>query len=280
MNNNFTMSNIWIRSSYIRYDINELFQIGNLLFRKKGNQLICQHFFEMNFDENTINNMKAYIYKGMVFKFNYVDKNVYEKLTKNFTVDIVDKWNAPTLYTDSIDKYLYESIHHQVTKNYKKYLNIKNNYIFKISNQGCHETLKLWKDVLYIDKNCWKGERFCDMKSLDREDLQYIFYLLQNKENASLIVCYDNNIPAAYSLMFRANKNSKWYAVKWGASTEGRKKYLGIYTLFEHLKFINSIDGIVDVDFWGRRSQTYDYLKNCEEKRFHLIVSGDKNEVS
>ena len=280
MNNNFTMSEIWIQSSYVRYNIDEIFKIGNLTFKKNENQLISQHFFDIPLDCETISKMKRYIQEGFVFKFNYVSKSVYEKLKDNFTVNILDKWDAPKLYTNNIDKYLSNSVHQQVKRNYKKYLQERDRYNFQFSNNQNCDSLNLWQDVLYIDKKSWKGEQKCDMKSLDREDLQYIFYLLQNKANSSLLVCYDNNIPVSYSLMFRANEKSRWYAVKWGASFVGRKKYLGIFALFEHLRFINKIDNIIDIDFWGRRSQTYDYLKNSEEERFHLIVSGDKDEVN
>ncbi len=274
MNNNFTMSEIWTQSSYIRYNVNELFKIGNLLFRKTGNQLVSQHFFDISIDDETVDKMKNYINEGFTFKFSYISKNVYEKLKEDFVVDLLDEWKAPKLSIDDIDKYLSNSAHSQVKRNYKRYLKEKSMYNFKVSNEN-YNSLKLWKDVLYIDKNCWKGQQKCDMKSLDREDLQYVFYLLQNKENSSLLVCYDNKIPVSYSLMFRANDKSEWYAVKWGASSTGRKKYLGIFALFEHLRFINKMDNIVNVDFWGRRSQTYDYLKNNDEERFHLIVSGD-----
>ena len=154
----------------------------------------------------------------------------------------------------------------QVRKNYKKYK--KSNINIETSNND--NILKLWTDVLYIDKNSWKNEEKSDMKSLDREDLQYIFYMLNNKDKISLNVSYNNKIPTSYSLMFKEN-NNKWYAVKWGASFLGREKYHGIYCLYDHLIKLSDKQEI-NIDFWGRRSESYDYLKNNSLKRYHIIL--------
>ena len=66
MNNNFTMSEIWIQSSYVRYNIDEIFKIGNLTFKKNENQLISQHFFDIPLDCETISKMKRYIQRPAV----------------------------------------------------------------------------------------------------------------------------------------------------------------------------------------------------------------------
>ena len=48
--------------------------------------------------------------------------------------------------------------------------------------------------VLDIDKNSWKGENLCDMKSLCREDFQYVFYLLNAYDDSSLITRLNDDI--------------------------------------------------------------------------------------
>lgn len=273
MKNNFTMSQIWKDSLHIRYDLNDLVCIGNLYFYKNEKTLTCQHFFNFEIHEEDIPNLKKLLDEGYQLKFNYIDKTMYETLKKVFgkaKIQIQDKWNAPILKTDDIHNYLKYSKHSQVKRNYNRYLKRKNEYTFILDNK--HNLTKLWIDVLKIDYNSWKGKTKCDMKSLNREDLQYIFHLICEKENSSLLVCYKNDEPLAYSLMFKNNENNMWYAVKWGASFEGRKSYLGIYSLFEHLLYLQNEDGKVDIDFWGRRSQTYDYLKNNDVERYHILV--------
>ena len=114
------------------------------------------------------------------------------------------------------------------------------------------------------------------MKSLDREDLQYLLFLIKNNEESSLVVIYENDIPLAYSLMFKNESNNYWYAVKWGASFEGRKVYAGIYCLFSHLQFLYKKENQLNIDFWGRRNATYDLLKNTSIIREHLEISKGK----
>ena len=109
------------------------------------------------------------------------------------------------------------------------------------------------------------------MKSLNREDLQYFPFLLLDKENSNLVVIYDKkDTPLAYSLMFK--NNDMWYAVKWGASFQGRKEYAGFYALFNHLEYIYSKDKTIRLDFWGRRNKTYDSLKNDSVNRNHIKI--------
>ena len=66
--------------------------------------------------------------------------------------------------------------------------------------------------------------------------------------------------------------NNCWYAVKWGASYLGRKKYAGFMVLFNHLEYIDSFEDQINVDFWGRRNKTYDSLKNNSINRKHIII--------
>ena len=285
MNNNFTLSNDWLNALPIRYNISNLINVNNELYFYNDNGLLkCQSYFDFNIQEKTLDELSNILNDGYILKFSYINEKLYNYLNNwannnKFEISIIDSWQNPKLTTTNIINHLKNNEHAQVRKNYKRYLKSIDNYIIKNSSEN--DAISLWKDVLYIDYNSWKGNQHSDMKSLDREDLQYIFYLINNKNNASLNVLYDNDLPAAYSLMFRASLHDEWYAVKWGASNYGRIKYLGIFCLFNHLIKLSENDNYLKIDFWGRRSQTYDYLKTSDIKRMHIeIKKGDKNENS
>lgn len=278
--NNFTLSDNWIEGILKRYDNKNIINMYEIYFWKDEKLLKCQHFFDFDISNDTLEIMAEYIEKGIKIRFSYLDNDkLYTKLKKwcnekKYTFNIVDEWNAPRLEllkdSDNITEYLNKNKSSQIRRNFKDYL--KNRKDYRIVSSNNKNILDLWNDVLYIDCNSWKGKKHCDMQSLNREDLQYIFYLINNFENASLNVLYKDDLPLAYSLMFRANENSMWYAVKWGASDEGRKTKTGFYCLFNHLEMIYHEKNELILDFWGRRSQTYDYLKNNEILRSHIEI--------
>ena len=75
--------------------------------------------------------------------------------------------------------------------------------------------MKLWDYVLKIDLDSWKKDEKSDMKSLNREDLQYLPFLLLKRDKSNLVVICDNDDnPLEYSLMFK-DENNCWYAVKY-----------------------------------------------------------------
>lgn len=277
--NNFTTSKIWNDSIKIRYPLDKIIKIDDLYFYIDNKVLKCLQFFEFDISKSTYDKMSDYIEKGYTIKFSYLnDQTLFKSLTKwnknkGFQMKIVDEWFAPQLELNksiNVIDYLKNSIYSQIKRNYKKFQKEKRNYNFELAdNSNIHQ---LWNDVLYIDNNSWKGIKQCDMKSLDREDLQYIFYLLEQHNNSSLLVTYKDDEALAYSLMFRASEKEMWYAVKWGASSKGRKEYAGVYCLFEHLGILYKENSILKLDFWGRRSQTYDYLKNKVIKRYHIEI--------
>ncbi|MDO5569364.1 MAG: hypothetical protein Q4G04_04565 [bacterium] len=275
MKNNFTLSNDWSKAISIRYDIGSIVKIDDLYFVKKNNILECQHYFDFNLNSNILKELENIIKKGNIIKFKYIDDGKCLNKIKSWAkkrkmiLNIIDEWEAPCLNISDIDKYFENNKTNQIKRNFKKYKSTLNNYKYVLSNIS--NVLDLWNDVLFIDYNSWKKDNNCDMKSLSREDLQYIFYLMNEPNNSSLNVCYKNNIPYSYSLLFRANSKSKWYAVKWGASKEGRIGYTGIFCLFDHLLKISK-DKNINIDFWGRRSRAYDYLKNSEIHRLHIEV--------
>lgn len=275
---NFSTSQIWNNSLALRYPIDKIKKIGNMYFFENDNILKCQHFFDFNISESELKELEHEINNQKQIRINYLNDSSLSNTLKlwakknNFSYQIVDEWKAPQLnLNDDIRKYLEENQHSQIRRNYKLYDKNKSNYIFY--NSLTIDVLTLWNYVLEIDYNSWKKEEQSDMKSLDREDLQYFPFLLSNREISSLIVVCDlNNKTLAYSLMFKDNNNC-WYAVKWGASNIGRKMYAGFFCLFYHLEYLYSLNKSLFLDFWGRRNKTYDDLKNDDIIRRHILIS-------
>ena len=274
---NFSNSEIWNNSIFIRYPIDKIRKIGNVYFYEEDNILICQNFFEPNIKNNELYKLKDYILESKKIRFNYInDSNTLKRIKKmatdnSFNYEIIDSWEAPRLVLKkNISSYFENNCGSQIKRNYKRYLKNQNNY--KYYNSKYDDVLKLWNYVLRIDFNSWKKEENSDMKSLNREDLQYLPFLLLEKENSSLIVICDlDDNPLAYSLMFKGD-NNYWYAVKWGASYLGRKKYAGFFCLFNHLEHLYSKKKQLNIDFWGRRNKTYDSLKNKSVIRNHILI--------
>lgn len=275
---NFSLSKTWKYSVYLRYNLKDIVILKGLVFFEKNKTLICQHFFDFDIDDDQLSLLKEQVLLGKTIRFNYINDGVLYKQLKewcknnNFVLNILDEWNAPKLETDcQISKYMEFNHHAQMKRNFKNYLKNKNNFLFK-SSSNC-ELLELWSLVLEIDHNSWKYDERSDMKSLNREDLQYLPFLIKHPNNSNLIVLSDlDNKPLAYSLMFKG-ENDYWYAVKWGASYDGRKESAGFCCLFYHLEYLKEMDSKIKIDFWGRRSNAYDKLKNHEIKRMHLSVS-------
>lgn len=274
---NFSNSNIWIDSLYIRYPIDKIVNIGQLYFYNGNDLLICQNFFKPIINEQEIEGLIKRIDEGNKVKFSYINNSeIIDTLRKmsndnKFICEIIDSWEAPRLYLkNDLSNYLLNECGNQIKRDYKLYKQNKENYIFYNSTND--DILKLWSYVLKIDFDSWKKEENSDMKSLNREDLQYLPFLLLKRDKSNLVVvCDKNDNPLAYSLMFKGD-NDYWYAVKWGASYQGRKKHAGFSALFNHLEYIFSIDNQIKIDFWGRRNQTYDSLKNDSVNRNHIVI--------
>ena len=274
---NFSNSNIWIDSLYIRYPIDKIVKIGAMYFYNDNDLLICQNFFQPSINEQDIEALIQVVNKGVKVRFSYIDNSeILDTLQKmasdnRFIYEVIDSWEAPRLCLKSdLSNYLLNECGNQIKRNYKLYKKNNENYIFY--NSTNEDLLKLWSYVLKIDFDSWKKEENSDMKSLNREDLQYLpFLLLQRDKSNLVVVCDQDDIPLAYSLMFKGDYDY-WYAVKWGASNQGRIKYAGFRALFNHLEYIYSIDEQIKIDFWGRRNQTYDLLKNDFVNRNHILI--------
>ncbi len=274
---NFTFSRYWKEAIYLRYPESDILKLNSLLFAKVGAEYRCHHFFKFHLDLQDYNEILNQINNGIKLRFNYVDESLYNAL-KNWSekekksLKIIDSWDSPKLkLNSSIEDHLLFNCGKQTTRNYKKYK--KNSFNFQYLDSKNFSPEILWKDVLLIDVNSWKFRENSDMKSLNREDLQYQQFLINERENTFLNVLYQDNIPLAYSLFFRNSVTKQWYAVKWGASDLGRKYYAGLFCLYNHLEKLEKIEQRIDLDFWGRRNATYDLLKNYSEKRYHILIS-------
>ena len=278
MNYNFTFSKEWIDAFILRYSPNEIINFDNIYFHKKDHILKCQHFFNFTLSKKTLKSISEEINKENIIKFNYIDDlALLEQLSiyfdqNDFKINVIDSWDAPRLILNSsIKNYLRYNKNYQIRRNYKKYIEKKTQFIYRKSDDS--NILDLWNDVLFIDFNSWKKQENSDMKSLEREDLQYLLFLMKKPQNINLNVIYYNETPLAYSLMFKNQSDNFWYSVKWGASYEGRKYYAGIFCLFNHLENLYLKEKKLYIDFWGRRNNTYDLLKNDSIVRKHIEIS-------
>lgn len=278
---NFSLSKDWGNSLILRYSPDQIIKIGNLSLIKDNNIYKCQNFFDFDISKSEYNELLNLLNGKNKIRFSYINDSVINKIIllseeNEMNIEYIDKWDAPILHLNtSPQEYFSNSKHSQIKRNYKKYKNEYNNYIYL--NSTTTDILSLWNHVLNIDYNSWKKAENSDMKSLDREDLQYLSYMLKNPNDINLVVVCDlNEKPLAYSLMFK-NSDGYWYAVKWGASYEGRKLYSGFYALFYHIEFLYKLQSThLNLDFWGRRNETYDKLKNNSLSRNHIYLTKEK----
>lgn len=272
----FSSSVIWNDSLFLRYPVDKIKKIGNLYFYDDDNILSCQNFFELKITMEDLTLLKNEIKNHKKIRFNYInDSETFDIIKKwasknKYSIDVIDSWDSPLLDVEyNLEKHC-KNCSSQVKRNFKNYNNNKHKY--KFYNSDSDDRLKLWKYVLTIDNNSWKKREKSDMKSLNREDLQYLPFFLKEQEKSNLVVvCNSDDIPLAYSLMFK-DDDGCWFAVKWGASDLGRKNYAGFLCLFNHLEYIYSKEKKIYIDFWGRRNKTYDLLKNKSIGRSHVII--------
>lgn len=272
----FSSSVIWNDSLFLRYPVDKIKKIGNLYFYDNDNILLCQNFFEPKITMENLTLLKNEIKNHKKIRFNYInDSETFDIIKKwasknKYSIEVIDSWDSPLLDVDySLEKHC-KNCSSQVKRNFKNYNNNKHKY--KFYNSDSDDRLKLWKYVLTIDNNSWKKREKSDMKSLNREDLQYLPFFLKEQEKSDLVVvCNSDDIPLAYSLMFK-DDDGCWFAVKWGASDLGRKNYAGFLCLFNHLEYIYNKEKKIYIDFWGRRNKTYDLLKNKSIRRSHVII--------
>jgi len=254
--------------------------------------LTCLFPFSYPTHETHLNKISEIAYSEDIrrIKFLYVDlkDNVpYESSSTEFieSIFVEDKWAAPQLIipsTQILDDYL-QSRCTRLKRTLKRARNYISNYAIAFqeiqTGSPVEEIMNTWVEILHMDEESWKGQQESDMRSLEREDLQYLPFLMDSSSNCSLVVakCHGKT-PIAWSLMIRTNPGGAWYSVKWGASDCGRKTVAGISCLFEHISILYSrhIGSLSQhdfaVDFWGRRSGIYDQFANHKSKRAHITV--------
>lgn len=292
---NITLSRTWKKSQIIRYGADSIINKHGIHFLKdfKNNTLFCLAYFDFDVTNELIDYMSELIIQDgidIVFKYLDEDSRAYKSIMRNhystkggelICRQVLDRWNSPFVRIDSnlsFRDYL-SGRHKRLQRTFRKIDKLMNEGIFYDLEGNEDNILSLWLDVLKIDSSSWKRKMNSDMRSLDREDLQYIFPLLMSQENNSLLVTYENNIPQAYSLMMRRNINTKWFAVKWGCSYEGRNKFLGIVCLLNHLQRLHTRNKVtksranLEIDLWGRRSQIYDQFATHFISRCHIKLT-------
>ena len=72
---NFSNSNIWIDSLYIRYPIDKIVKIGAMYFYNDNDLLICQNFFQPSINEQDIEALIQVVNKGVKVRFSYIDNS-------------------------------------------------------------------------------------------------------------------------------------------------------------------------------------------------------------
>lgn len=272
--NNFTGNKDWRNSIYIRYDLDLIKSSDKLDFIKCKKTATAMQYFECQLADNDIKLIEELI-KNNTLKFKYINKssNFFKQIARwseanNYKLIIEDEWDNPIIKIkkQKVSEYIKQKI---TNTHYRKYLREIKNFTYTKSNKN--NILDLWKDVLYIDFNSWKKQEESDMKNLDREDLQYIFYMLSKPSNTSLLVFYFDGEPVAYSLYLKEEKTDLWYAAKWGASNIGREKNAGINCFFKHLELETEQKDIC-IDTWSRRNFFYEKLAEDNIKRVHIKI--------
>ena len=61
---NFSKSEIWNNSLFIRYPIEKIFKLGNLYYFLDGDTLICQSFFNLGLEKKDLDEIKKVIFES------------------------------------------------------------------------------------------------------------------------------------------------------------------------------------------------------------------------
>lgn len=281
---NFTCSQVWKNSVIIRYDLDTIIECDGLIFIKRENIIECLSYFDLELSSSHLNFIDKHIINNDLLKFKYINEEsqgakLLTEYVKNngLEMDVIIRWNAPCLKI--VPEYPLAAYFDNCTsrlKRTKKKIEFLYSIAVTFKTSIENDVLTLWCDVLRIDHNSWKKKEKSDMKSLDREDLQYVFLLQSEGIETFLVVVYRSGIPTAYSLMIKSPDSGIWYAAKWGASEEGRKMYDGINCLLYHLELLDydakSRNDVLNVDFWGRNNSFYTQIENYSMRRQDVIV--------
>lgn len=287
---NFTYNDFWSLGVWLRYDCNNILQFPKektSLIKLNDSDFIFTSYFDVCLSSYFLTKLNDLINSNKKISFSYInidtsDFTEFEIFLKENNIDIIydDIWEAPIIQISKNysfqEFFLSRKRRLQITMKKIKKIVKNNNLSFDIKFSDSSNIFLLWKDMLYIDNNCWKKFEKSDMKSLEREDLQYLTFALMKSDSVSLSICYCNETPVAFSFMFYCEESDNWYAVKWGTSDLGRLYYSGIYLLINHIEFLfnkfKSDNKNLNIDLWGRRSEIYNQISTGTRTRANFTL--------
>ncbi|MDC9588386.1 AAA family ATPase [Xenorhabdus sp. XENO-10] len=273
---NPTTSHLWRLGTVLRYPELKHFEHVDLVWQKNQQQWQSNTFFDFTFTAKEEKELLSLLKQQTVFfKYLNTESHAYFYLHNlaqqhGLRCHEENKWQAPIINIPSKTNVV--AFLNQQSTRLKRSLKKARTYhtVTRYSTSG--QTEQLWQDALYIDVWGWKVTQQSDMRSLSREDLQYLPGLLSKSSQYHLAVTYDDKgTPGAWSLMIN-NGSDQWYAAKWGCSNQGREMLMGINCLISHLEMLYCPHTGLQVDLWGRENEFYDQLANEYIERLHLRI--------
>lgn len=279
------ISDNWLYGSLLRSPPYQYRKISEIYFRQLPKNIYrCDSSFDLNFNNCLIEQIsKIILDENAIFEFRHINKNciyaLLEKSDNNIHIDIIDEWDAPKLSLPRLIDFsdFNKNLSGRIRRSVK--LNLEVECKFKIKSlEESNNPFLLWLAIREIESNSWKSEVKSDLFNLDREDLQYLFYIINGGKSCSLFVLYLEDKPISYSLMIRSENLHKWYAAKWGCSLEGREINAGIRVLYKHVEFLHSEykktnpSTSFTIDFWGRKQSVYNQLSTESETRVNFNI--------
>ncbi|CDL79654.1 AAA family ATPase [Xenorhabdus cabanillasii] len=276
---NPTTSHLWRLGTVLRYPELKRFKHIDLVWQENHQQWQSNTFFDFTFTAKEETELLTFLQQqsqSIVFKYLNAESHAYHYLhhlaqQHGLHCHAESKWLAPianipprTTVTDFLIRH---------STRLKRSLKKARGYstVTRYSTSG--QTEQLWQDALCVDARSWKTTQQSDMRSLNREDLQYLPGLLSKSNQYHLAVTYDDTgTPGAWSLMLNDGAG-QWYAAKWGCSHQGRESLMGINCLMDHLERLYCPDTGLQVDLWGRNNEFYDQLASQYIERLHLRIT-------
>ncbi|KLU16249.1 MULTISPECIES: AAA family ATPase [Xenorhabdus] len=274
---NPTTSHLWRLGTALRYPEFRRFEHVDLVWQEGQQQWQSNTFFDFTFTAQEEKELRSFLQRQPVlFKYLNAKSRAYfclHDLAQQHGLQCHEEsqWSAPIVNippeTTVADFLIQHST--RLKRSLKKARTHPT--VTRYSTSG--QTEQLWQDALYVDAKGWKTTQQSDMRSLNREDLQYLPGLLSNSHHYHLAVTYDDKgTPGAWSLMIN-NGAGQWYAAKWGCSYLGREKLMGIHCLISHLETLYCPYTGLQLDLWGRENEFYDQLANQYIERLHLRIT-------
>ncbi|PHM70203.1 AAA family ATPase [Xenorhabdus kozodoii] len=274
---NPTTSHLWRLGTTLRYPKFRRFEQVDLVWQEDHQQWQSNTFFEFAFTAQEKEELLSFLtQQPVLFKYVNAKSHAYSYLhdlakQRGLRCHEESAWSAPIVNIPPKTNIADFLSHHSARV--KRSLKKARAYHTVTRYSAYGQTEQLWQDALHIDTQGWKSIQRSDMRSLNREDLQYLPGLLSNSHQYHLAVTYDDNgTPGAWSLMIN-NGAGQWYAAKWGCSDQGREKLMGINCLMSHLEMLYCPYTGLQLDLWGRENDFYDQLATTYLDRLHLRIT-------